>query len=244
MLIRILSMVAMLMSASMLVRAEQPDAIVSFSFDDAPKSVVEVGLPIMVKNHLQATLYISTRNTKWPGYMNWDDIALAASHGWEIGAHTHTHPDLTKLSNEQILEELLTSTQMFASHGYSPVHFSTPFGAFDDRVLEILERHYESHRTAWPQGFNTVNPDPYLIASYYIVRDTTIEEISKLLDDLQKTGGWLVFQLHHVTPKGEVVSDEYDTTLLEDIVRQVKVRGIPTRTVGEALKQLKAKEKS
>lgn len=221
--------------------AEAQTTMVSFTFDDAPKSVVTVGLPILAAAGYPATVYISTRNTTFHGYMNWNDVALVAQNGWEIGAHTYTHPHLTKLTDAEIVQEFETSNADYALHGYYPIAFATPFGAYDDRVLNIVKRYYESHRAAWPAGVNTLSPDPYAIASYEVNRVTTIEEVTSLLDDLQKNqnGGWIVLQLHHLFPKGEVVTEEYGSDLLEAIVEQVKTRHIAVLTVSDALKQLK-----
>lgn len=221
--------------------AQAQTTIVSFTFDDAPKSVVTVGLPILAAAGYPATVYISTRNTTFHGYMNWNDVALVARNGWEIGAHTYTHARLTKLTDAEIVQEFETSNADYAQHGYHPISFATPFGSYDDRVLNIVKRYYESHRAAWPAGVNTLSPDPYAIASYEVNRTTTIEEVVSLLDDLQKDkkGGWIVLQLHHLFPKGEVVTEEYGSDLLEEIVEQVKTRHIAVLTVSDALKQLK-----
>lgn len=219
--------------------AQADTAIVSFTFDDAPKSVVTIGLPILAAAGYPATVYISTSNTTFPGYMNWDDVALVAQSGWEIGAHTSTHPDLTTLTDEEIAKEFELSNGDFLQRGYDPIAFATPFGAYDDRVLAVIKRYYESHRTAWPDGMNALSTDSYAIISYGIKRDTTIEEVESLLENLQKTGGWVVFQVHHLFPKGEVVTEEYGTDLLEAIVAQVQSRNVAVLTVSDALKQLK-----
>jgi peptidoglycan/xylan/chitin deacetylase (PgdA/CDA1 family) len=213
--------------------------IVSFTFDDAPKTVFEVGFPILKHYQFPATLYVSTRNTEYDDYMNWDQIAAVAQEGWEIGAHTHTHPHLTKLSDAEVLDDLLTSTQEFAKHGYAPVNFASPFGDMDDRVLSIISRHYASHRTAWPDGVNSIPPDPYNLVAYEVNRDTTLAEVSTVLDGLQSQGGWLVLLMHHVSSKGEAMEHEYGTNLLEDIAQLVQTKGFPVMTMGQALGQFK-----
>lgn len=220
--------------------AQAETTIVSFTFDDAPKSVVTVGLPILAEAGYPATVYISTRNTTFHGYMNWDDVALVARNGWEIGAHTYTHARLTKLTDAEIVQEFEASNADYVRHGYHPISFATPFGSYDDRALNIVKRYYESHRAAWPAGVNTLTPNPYEIASYEVSRATTIEEVTSLLEDLQKNpkGGWIVLQLHHLFQGGETVTEEYGTDLLEAIVAQVKSRGIAVLTVSDALKKI------
>lgn len=227
-----------------LTQAQTPEAMVTFTFDDVPKSVLTVGLPILEKYQYPATVYVETRNTdnNLKGYMNWDDVKKADQAGWEIAAHTHTHPHMTKLSDAEILDDLLTSTQDLADHGYAPVDFASPFGDVDDRVLAIIKKHYASHRDAWPAAVNTLPlADPYHIASYEVTKDTTLDDLSKLLGGLQTKGGWLVLQVHEVTPKGEPVNDEYDTNLLEDVVELIHEKGLPVLTIRQALTSLQAK---
>jgi hypothetical protein len=118
------------------------------------------------------------------------------------------------------------------------VTFATPFGAYDDRVLAIIKQYYQSHRTAWPSGVNTLQPDPYQLVSYDITRDRPMEKVQALLDGLQNNGGWVIFQMHHLYPKGEAVDELYGTNLLEDIVEQVHARGFTVLTVSGALKRL------
>jgi peptidoglycan/xylan/chitin deacetylase (PgdA/CDA1 family) len=229
------------MLASCSASAQTPQAIVTFTFDDVPKSVARVGLPILQKYRYPATVFVETRNTdgNYPDYMNWDDVKKVADAGWEVGAHTHTHPHLTKLTDEEILEDLFTSAQKLAEHGYAPTDFASPYGDLDDRVLAIIKRHYASQRDAWPAGVNELPlKDPYHIASYEVNNDTNWSTLSSLLDDLQTKGGWLVLQVHEVTPKGQPVQGQYDTNLLEDIVERVHARGFPVLTIREALSRL------
>ncbi len=222
--------------------AQAGESIVSFTFDDAPKSVVTIGLPILESADYTATVYIATNNTKISEYMDWSDIALLAKKGWEIGAHTLTHPNLTTLSDDEITRELETSNRELAAHGYPLFTFASPFGAYDDRVLAIIKRYYTSHRTAWPNGVNTLTPDPYNIISYGVTHDSKIEDINNLLSNLQNNGGWVVFQLHHLTKKGDTVIEKYGTNLLEDIVEQVHAKGMTVLTVSDAIKHLKGAE--
>ncbi len=209
----------------------------TFTFDDAPNSVVEVGLPVLEKYGYPATVYIATRNTTAPDYMSWDDVAKVAQAGWEIAAHTHTHPHLTQLTDEKIVEEFETSKLWFAEHGYAPVDFASPYGFMDSRVLKIVKGYYQTHRTGWPHAVNQIPPDWYHLAAYDVGNDIKLAAVSKMLDSLQKTGGWVILVMHHVTPRGEPVEYSSDTNLLEDIAKLVKARGIPVLTVEEALKK-------
>jgi peptidoglycan/xylan/chitin deacetylase (PgdA/CDA1 family) len=222
--------------------ADAKEAYVTFTFDDAPKSVAEVGLPILEKYGFPATVYISTRNTTFEGYMDWDDIAKVANAGWEIGAHSHTHPHLTKVTDTKIREELETSTKWFREHGYTPISFVPPYGDINPKVMKFVKEYYKTMRTGFPHAYNTVPPkDWYNLAAYDVGDDIALADLSTMFDDLQRDGGWVILVMHHVTPPGEDLEHESDTNLLDEIAKMVKERGISVLTVEGALNQFSNK---
>ena len=61
--------------------------------------------------------------------------------GWEIGAHTLTHPDLTLLNDEEALYEISESKKCIeAVLQTSVVSFAYPFGTYDGRIKELARR--------------------------------------------------------------------------------------------------------
>ena len=85
---------------------------VAITFDDAYRSVYELGLPILERLGLRATVFAPTEQIggdqpmAWPGIdewldtehrgelfgASWEQLAELAEAGWEIGSHTCTHP--------------------------------------------------------------------------------------------------------------------------------------------------------
>ena len=60
--------------------------------------------------------------------------------GFEIGIHSNTHPDMTKLNKSKITEELLTNIKLVEDlTGFTPKLFRPPFGAYDNKLLEVCE---------------------------------------------------------------------------------------------------------
>lgn len=58
--------------------------------------------------------------------------------GLEIGCHSNTHPDLTKLSSEQVKEELTLVNEMIENITQKKVEvFRCPYGAYNDTVINI-----------------------------------------------------------------------------------------------------------
>jgi peptidoglycan/xylan/chitin deacetylase (PgdA/CDA1 family) len=84
--------------------------------------------------------------------------------GMEIGAHTMTHPDLTRLDPPQLKWELETSRSQLEDYIQQPIRtFCYPFGYFNRRVRDaVAEAGYELARTT--ESFRTTTgTDPYLV---------------------------------------------------------------------------------
>ena len=63
-----------------------------------------------------------------------------ASSGHEIALHTATHPRLTDLTDEKIREELRENFRLVKEiTGQDPVLFRPPFGAYNNRVIKIIQ---------------------------------------------------------------------------------------------------------
>src|SRR5262245_45906841 len=98
------------------------------TFDDAFRSILTLGLPILRDLGVPASVFVPTGHVgggpmRWPGIdewsggphehelagCTWDDVAELAEAGWEIGSHTRTHPRLTLLSDHEVRTELVDS---------------------------------------------------------------------------------------------------------------------------------------
>lgn len=68
------------------------------------------------------------------------DLQEIYKRGHEIGSHSLTHPDMTTCTDEEIQKELdETAKKIAAVTGKSPVLFRAPYGAYDNRFMEIAE---------------------------------------------------------------------------------------------------------
>lgn len=60
--------------------------------------------------------------------------------GFEIGTHSKTHPDMTKLSKESVYEELTESVSLIKNITSKEVkYFRPPYGAYNNQLLETAE---------------------------------------------------------------------------------------------------------
>lgn len=135
------------------------------TFDDAYRSVLERGLPVLERLGVPATIFVPTDFAgeaapmtwstlgQWVGTehepelrcMSWDHLRQLSGAGWEIGSHTCSHPDLTTVDRERAWAELLRSRERCeAELRRSCTSLAYPFGAHDSRVVSLArEAGYE-----------------------------------------------------------------------------------------------------
>lgn len=76
-------------------------------------------------------------------YMTWDEIREMKESGLSFGSHTHTHPALSELSEEDQVRELKDSKDVMAKEfGEDVTLFAYPYGSFNDVTLRILRKLY------------------------------------------------------------------------------------------------------
>lgn len=67
-----------------------------------------------------------------------DMVAEISARGFEIGTHSDTHPQMSKLSEQQVRSELTTSCRKLVDITGNPVKvFRPPFGDYNNRLLNV-----------------------------------------------------------------------------------------------------------
>jgi peptidoglycan/xylan/chitin deacetylase (PgdA/CDA1 family) len=104
------------------------------TFDDGPAPDTPDFLAILRRFHVQATFFMLGI---W--VQHFPDLARAVvADGHAIGDHTWDHPDLTRLSDSQVMQQL-TSTRTIIQQvtGVTPTLFRPPYGAYTHHLLDM-----------------------------------------------------------------------------------------------------------
>jgi peptidoglycan/xylan/chitin deacetylase (PgdA/CDA1 family) len=150
---------------------------VAYTFDDGFETVARVAAPMLRDEGIRATLFLTTgyagQDNDWPTQprfapsfplMSWDDVEALHRDGWEIEAHTKTHPDLRELSDAGIVEEIEGSkAEIEARLGRAPQAFAYPYGYFDGRIVSAVRPHFRYAVTTQMARLQARNGDPYRI---------------------------------------------------------------------------------
>ena len=109
---------------------------VAITFDDGPhKDFTPQILDILKKHNAKATFYVlGNRLTYYP-----DIVKRAYDEGHEIGNHTWSHPNLTSLSKDALVEEVIsTSNEIAKITGKTPKTIRPPYGAYNEALKEFV----------------------------------------------------------------------------------------------------------
>jgi peptidoglycan/xylan/chitin deacetylase (PgdA/CDA1 family) len=143
--------------AAELVRGRKPLPEKSFvmTFDDGYRSVYDEALPVLSKHSMTATVFLATGGPRSAGaderltplsgreMLSWREIREMKDAGIDFGAHTVSHPDLTKIETSEIEKEMTVSKKIIEDKlGASVSSFAYPYGRYDGRSLEIARGNF------------------------------------------------------------------------------------------------------
>lgn len=126
------------------------------TFDDGFADVYHNAFPLLQRRGLPFTLYLTTApietgvpiDLRHPQArpLTWDQVnEMLASDLATIGAHTHTHLDLTSASKGQIAQELDTSNDLIEERtGLTPRHFAYPWGWWVEAAEPLIRDRYDT----------------------------------------------------------------------------------------------------
>ena len=121
------------------------------TFDDGYQSVYDQAFPVVQHYGMTATVFLTvgeTKKTRLPSMegrpmLSWSEIKEMHRAGIAFGAHTMTHPDLTRLPAELLEAEVVGGKRVIEDALGSRVDtFAYPFGRYDDRCRELVSRHF------------------------------------------------------------------------------------------------------
>jgi peptidoglycan/xylan/chitin deacetylase (PgdA/CDA1 family) len=221
-------------------RLANPTPMVSFTFDDVPKSAATSGAGILEAHDARGTFYISgglvgtTVSPDWAA-IDAEDIVELHRNGHEIGCHTFSHRRACDLSAESMAAEIADNRRYLCSLDPSIKvrNFAYPFGYGSFVRKNQLRTAFQSCRSIMP-GVNSGTVDlQFLRALPLIDRHTDRDGIERAFDRAQTTNGWLIFYGHDVADRPSPYG--CSPALMNHALEAAAKRKIPVLNMAEAL---------
>ncbi len=168
---------------------------VAVVFDDGFVGVHDHALAAIRAQRIPATVFVTTG---WIGLpeipggdrrlgrpMTWTEVRTLREAGCTIGSHSHTHPVMTTLADDDLAGELRRSRDAIEGEtGQAPAEFAYPFGSygtFDTRTRAALAAAgFEvACTTVW--GHHTRTGDPLAVRRLRLSWVDTARELEKAL---------------------------------------------------------------
>ena len=213
-------------------------AMVTITFDDGWEENHRTALPIMQKYGFRSNQFYATTFIEDPWVSNPKELIQPfIDAGHEIGSHSITHQYLTKLSEEEMIEELEESKSYLEDYLDIRIeYFASPYGAYNTSVSKEIKNHYNAHRTV-DSGYNSKdNFDVNRLKCMSILSTTTKSEVEDWVRKAKEENLWLILLYHRIADN----PNQYDTTpeLFAEHMQVINEKGIPVVTISEALAQI------
>ncbi len=138
--------------------SELPDKPVLITFDDGYVDNYREALPILKSHNMKATLFMIGDSIGQKRFVNEAQLKEMEASGFAIEAHTYTHRNLTKLTPEEVREELIASRDVLEKLlGKKVRYLAYPGGFNNDQIVTIAQE--EGYRLAFTVQAGNVSDD-------------------------------------------------------------------------------------
>ena len=201
--------------ASALASGEQrvPERAVVLTFDDGYADFHSQALPLLGEYGFSATVFVTTGWVAGAGVrsatpplglmLSWSQIEEASRCGIEFAAHSRTHPQLDRLSEPKLRDELTSSKVELEDRLDAPVTgLAYPFGYSNSNVRKVARQLGYGYGCAVSNAMAGTGSDLFAIPRLTVAESTTVAVFRQLvhgehlgriyLKDHAMTKGWAV----------------------------------------------------
>lgn len=217
-------------------------SIVSFSFDDCPRSVMENALYPLEQEGWRATIYIAAGlcgTTNHLGlHMSREDVKAAYERGHEIGDHTFSHCDGSALPLKDVLADIEKNQDALKALGIPASEtFAYPYGEVTPALKKALETRFKGARGITSQSHDS-SLDLNQIGSNRLYSGSDFDALLPQIAALKDSPAWMTIFTHDVRE----APSEFGCTpaQMKSVIEAVKSCGAKVMTVAGAIDYLEA----
>jgi peptidoglycan/xylan/chitin deacetylase (PgdA/CDA1 family) len=212
--------------------------MISFAFDDFPRTACTTGGSILQKHGVHGTFYaaygLMNTSNELGDQFRADDLDAVLQNGHELASHTYSHASCRALSLTTFCADVKKGRKAIEEvTGAQSANFAYPFGHVTLRAKPALEASVGSARSIFP-GLNGPEVDLNLLRANSLYGDLEgLARAEELIAENVRNNGWLIFYTHDVRPN----PSPYGCTpeMFESVVSRASASGSKILSVNEAL---------
>lgn len=206
--------------------------MMTFIDDDGREQFPSKWESIIKDKNIPVTVCLVTSFVGTINYMDWDTIHRMKKLGVEFISHTHTHPLLTEITEEEVRYEFETSQRILREQGLQPNALVYPGGSDNAFVRQITREYF---RTGIAIG-NRVNYPPlrtYRLYRFPLASDynNTLDIYKSRIDEAIENNGWVVWMSHSQYPS---FTEEQEQNIRE-LIDYARSKGMDIVNVNDGL---------
>lgn len=153
-----------------------PDDAVAVTFDDGFSCTCENALPVLLQHRIPATMFIVSDRidgtNDWMYRRGFPEREILSKRqlfdlkaaGICLGSHTRTHPRLTNIEADKVLEEVQISKRILEDILAQPVdYFAYPYGLYNEDVRSAVVSAGYRAACSTRSGFNRADVDRFAL---------------------------------------------------------------------------------
>ena len=151
----------------------------ALTFDDGYEDFYTEAYPLLQKYGWTATVYIISGKIGG-SYMTWDQIRDLANHGYEVGAHTVDHINLSTATESQQRHQIFDSKSTIEKEIGRPIYaFCYPSGRYDATSVSLVKEAGFTSATTTFEGVVPPLANPFLLPRLRVAPTTSLAELTR-----------------------------------------------------------------
>lgn len=188
-----------------LVEVRPSEPLISFTFDDFPRTALHVAGKILKEHNLAGTYFVSLglvgKDSPSGPICTAEDVLEAFAQGHELGSHTFSHRhswttdgrtfEQSLIENQEALQRLIPSAS-FRSFAY-------PISLPNLAAKRACAKYFECSRGGG-QTYNVGRTDLNQMSAFFLEKTAdNVDRVKEIIDRNVSARGWLILATHDVT---------------------------------------------